>query len=243
MDKIISVTVEQMREVDRIMIDEIGVSILMMMENASRNIAVLTRMILGGSLKNKKIIILCGKGNNGGDGLGAARHLINFGANVICIISENASMLGKETRTQFYILKNINAKLIEFSDKNYYKIEAYIKSSDLIIDALLGYNMKGNPKKPISTLIHLSNNARKPILAIDIPSGLNGDTGLPNDPTMKATTTITLALPKVGLLKKSAREHVGKLYVADLSIPKKVYTKIGIEVPFLFENNEIMKIK
>ena len=127
-------------------------------------------------------------------------------------------------------------------DKGYSKIEEFIKNSDLIIDSLLGYNLKGNPRKPISTLIHLSNRGGKPILAIDIPSGLNGNTGLVSDPTIEAFATITLALPKVGLLKESAREHVGELYVADLSVPRKVYTKIGVEVSTLFGSDEILKV-
>lgn len=237
-----SVTVDQMREIDRLMVEDIGVSILMMMENASRNIAVLSRQILGGSLRDKKITVLCGKGNNGGDGLGAARHLINFGAAVTCILSERRENLGENAYVQFNVLKNIKAEIIEFSNAQISQIQEEIRKSDLIIDALLGYNLKGNPKEPIATLIHLANNAQKPILAIDIPSGLNGNTGEASRPTIKAVTTLTLALPKVGLLTENAKEYVGQLYVADLSIPKTVYEKIGIEVPVIFEKEEVVKI-
>lgn len=236
------VTVEQMREVDKLMVDEIGTSILMMMENASRNIAILCRRLLGGSVRSKRIVIFCGKGNNGGDGLGAARHLINFGGEVTCILSEGKENLGENADTQFNVLENMGAGIIEFSNEQINPIQEKINSSDLIIDALLGYNLKGNPKEPIATLINLSNEARIPILAVDIPSGLDGNTGRPHFPTIKASTTITLALPKVGLVTEKAKEYVGELYVADLSVPKNVYDKLGINIPVLFEHQEIVKV-
>ena len=242
MNNIPVVTVAQMREVDRVMVDEIGTSILMMMENASRNIAVLARKLLGGSVRSKRIVIFCGKGNNGGDGLGAARHLINFGGEVTCILSERKENLGGNTRAQFNILKNIDAAIIEFSNEQVNLIQEKTKNSDLIIDALLGYNLQGDPREPIASLINLSNNAGIPILAVDVPSGLDGNTGQPHLPTIKADTTITIALPKVGLMTEKAKEYVGKLYVADLSVPKEVYDKLGINIPVLFEHQEIVKV-
>jgi len=236
------VSIEQMREVDRLMVDEIGVSILMMMENASRNIAILSRKLLGGSIKNKHIVVLCGKGNNGGDGLGAARHLINFGGMVTCILSGRKENLGENARVQFNVLKNIDASIIEFSDQEEQIIQEKINNSDLVIDTLLGYNLKGNPKEPIATLINLSNSSGREVLAVDIPSGLDGNTGQPHAPAIKAKTTITLALPKVGLLTDLAREYVGELYVADLSVPLNIYTRLGISVTNIFEHEEIVRL-
>jgi len=235
-------TVDQMREVDRLMIDEIGVSILMMMENASRNIAMISRKLLEGNVRNKHIVVLCGKGNNGGDGLGAARHLINFGGTVTCILSEEKENLRENARVQFNVLKNIDAEIIEFSNEQISQIQEKIKNSDLIIDALLGYNLKGNPKEPIATLIRLANKSRRQILAVDIPSGLSGDTGDALEPTIKATATLTLALPKVGLLTEKAKEYVEELYLADLSVPAAVYRKLGIDAPVLFEHEDIVRI-
>jgi len=237
-----TVSVDQMREVDRLMVEEICVSILMMMENASRNIAILSRKLLGGNVSDKKIVILCGKGNNGGDGLGAARHLINFGGTVTCILSEHKENLGGNARVQLNVLKNIDATIIEFSDGETQLIQEKINNSDLVIDALLGYNLKGNPKGTIATLINLSNSAGRPILAVDIPSGLDGNTGQPHAPTIKARATITLALPKAGLTKDVAKEYVGELYVADLSVPSNVYRKLGISVPNVFEYEEVVKL-
>ncbi len=229
-----TVTTDQMQEVDRIMVDEIGVSILMMMENASRNIAILARKMLGGSVKGKNIVILCGKGNNGGDGLGAGRHLINFGADVKILLSVPPQELGKDAKVQHKVLENLQPPVFARNISSY---------GDLIIDALLGYNLDGNPREPIATIIKSANASGVPILAVDIPSGLQGDTGEPLPPTIKAHTTLTLALPKVGLTLKKAKEYVGELYLADLSVPKTVYEKIGINnIPVIFEKEEVVKI-
>lgn len=232
------VTVPQMREIDRIAVES-GISVLMMMENVSRNIASLARTILKGLVKDKNILVLCGKGNNSGGGLGSARHLINFGANVSCFLTTKPEQLSDAAKTQYQILKNTKANLFEFSEEN---LAQKLLDTDLIIDALLGYNLKGDPKESIATYIRLANQSQKPILAVDLPSGLSGDTGKAFNPTIKAFATLTLALPKVGLLTEEAKEYVGKLYLGDLSIPKIVYQKIGIEVPLLFEKENTVKI-
>ncbi len=237
-----AITVDQMREVDRLMVEEVGVSILMMMENASRNIASLTRKVLGGSVKNKKIVVLAGKGNNGGDGLGAARHLMNFGATLIVVLAEDESQLNENAKTQYEILKQSNIIVYQFSQVE--NLENKLKEeAQIIIDALLGYNLKGNPRGAYASLIESANKSGRPILAVDVPSGLDSDLGKANEPTIKAKYTLTLALPKAGLLKKEAEKCIGELYLADLSVPKTVYDQLGIDVPPLFEKHEIVKIK
>lgn len=242
MTSVPTVTVKQMREVDRMMVEDIGITIIMMMENASRNIAELGRKILGGSVKGKKIVILCGKGNNGGDGLGAARHLINYGAKVLCLLTTEVSELRPNARTQYDILHNTQAHVEAYHGPRCFSLLEEFVDADLLIDALIGYDLKGNPKEPLATFIKKANESEKPILAVDIPSGLDGDTGKPHSPTIKAHTTLTLALPKVGLLTEKAKEYVGELYIADLSVPSSVYEKLGISMPNIFENKEIVKV-
>lgn len=242
MTKIPTVTIEQMREVDKLMVEEIGVSIRMMMENASRNIAILARKMLGGSVKNKKIVILCGKGNNGGDGLGAARHLINYGARATCLLTTEVLELNADAKAQYEILKQTEANVRPYHGPDCFSLLEDFVVADLLIDALIGYNLKDAPREPISTFITKANESKRPILAVDIPSGLQADTGEPLFPTIKAQATLTLALPKLGLLTEKAKEYVGELYVADLSVPKTVYEKIDVEVPVIFEKEEIVKI-
>ncbi len=237
-----AVTIDQMREVDRIMVEEIGISILMMMENASRNIAVFSRTMLGGNVKNKKILILCGKGNNGGDGLGAARHLINFGATPILFLATKPEALGNDSIIQYNILKNTQASIYTYDTPDKELLKDLLCHADLIIDALLGYSLKGNPRPPIDTMIEDANQSGMPILSVDIPSGLDGNTGIAADSTIKASTTLTLALPKVGLTQDAAKHYVGELYLADLSVPSTIYKKLGINIPDMFEHEEIVKV-
>lgn len=242
MVKIPTVSIDQMKEVDRMMVEEIGISILMMMENASRNIATVARKMLNGSVKDKKIIVLCGKGNNGGDGLGAARHLINFGANVTCFLTTEVSELRPDARKQYDILHSMEAQIEAYHGTRCFSLLEEFSVADLLIDALIGYDLKGDPKEPIATFIAKANESKKPILAVDIPSGLSGNNGVGANPIIKADATITLALPKVGLLTDKAKKYVRELYVADLSVPKIVYEKIGIKAALIFGKKEIVKI-
>lgn len=239
----VAVTIEQMRGIDRLMVEEAGVSVLMMMENAARNTAVLSKKILGGSVKGKKITVLGGKGNNCGDGLGASRHLINFGADVTVILATNPRELGEHALTQFNILKKTSAQIISWDNANKKKIKDILNNSDLLIDALLGFSLKGNPREPIAEIIRNANESGVPILAVDIPSGLEGNSGKAYEPTIKAQTTLTLALPKIGMMKEIAREYVGDLYAGDIGVPKKVYDMLGIDVPVIFEHEEIVRVR
>lgn len=234
------VTVEQMKEVDRLMIEEIGVSIRMMMENASRSIAACTRELLRSEVKDKHVVVLCGKGNNGGDGLGAARHLINYGAHVNIVLTCFPEELVADAKAQYDVLTRTHANVYEFHLGNEQSLINLFKKADIIIDSLLGYNLKGNPREPIATTIQLANESKKPILAVDVPTGLDADTGKPKNPTIVSQNTITLALPKKGLIQPHAKKYVGNMFVADLSVPKEVYKRLGIDVPILFEKNTVI---
>lgn len=121
-------------------------------------------------------------------------------------------------------------------------IEADLLQSDQLIDALIGYSLRGKPSGPIARLISAANDSGRPIAALDIPSGLPGDTGMATDPTIRATTTLTLALPKVGLLRPEARPFVGRLYLADISVPQPVYDRLGIWVGTIFGESDIVRV-
>lgn len=113
---------------------------------------------------------------------------------------------------------------------------------DLILDALIGYGLSGDPRQPISGWIEKANRAGTPILALDAPSGLDITSGIPRNPCIAAAATLTLALPKVGLLTEEAKEKVGDLYLADVSVPPELYQRLGLDVPNLFEKDSILKI-
>ena len=226
-------TTPQMVEVDRLMIEEYQIELIQMMENAGRNFAELARCQLGGLVVGKSIAILCGAGNNGGGGLVAARHLHNWGANVSLKLAFDPSRLKEIPAHQWRILQQMGLDSNEETD---------LSKVDLILDALIGYGLSGDPRQPVAGWIDKANIAGRPILALDAPSGLDTTSGIPGNPCIKAAATLTLALPKMGLLTREAKDYVGDLYLADISVPPELYQHLGIEVPNLFEQDTILKV-
>jgi NAD(P)H-hydrate epimerase len=119
---------------------------------------------------------------------------------------------------------------------------AALHFADVVLDALIGYSLRGAPREPIASLVRAANASGRPLLALDIPSGLNGDSGEAYDPTIRGISTLTLALPKVGLTRPAAREWVGNLYVADISVPQVVYDRLGLDVGALFARSDIVPL-
>jgi NAD(P)H-hydrate epimerase len=228
---------DQMREVDRAMIEDIGITLIQMMENAGRHLATLARKMLGGGVQDKRIVVLAGRGNNGGGGLVAARRLANWGARISVILTAPPEDYRGVPAHQLAILRRMGAAIAAETTPF-----TSLHESDLILDALIGYGLRGTPKGTIADLIRAANASGAPITSLDAPSGLDTATGAVFDPCIRATATLTLALPKVGLLADAARAVVGKLYVADISVPPCVYAAMGIQVPNLFAEDEIVRV-
>lgn len=208
------VTVEEMAEVDRVMVDELGVALLQMMENAGRNLAVLVRHRMGGSATGRRVHVLAGTGGNGGGGLAAARHLLVAGADV-AVTMPRAPREGSATATQLASLRRLGAPVRTDGD-----VEG--READLVLDALLGYGQQGAPDAEIAALAGLAEG--RPTVALDTPSGLELVTGRTHEPTVRAEATMTLAAPKTGLDTHPA--HVGSLYLADISVPASVLATV-----------------
>ncbi len=216
-----AVTAEQMREVDRIAVSEFGLDLARMMENAGRSLAELAI----NSFHPGAVTILVGTGGNGGGGLVAARHLANRGVAVEVLLASTS--LSEVTDRQLNILRHIG---IEPRDRP--------SQTDLVIDALIGYSLSGDPRGRFAELIRWTED--HPVLSLDIPSGLDATTGMVGHPTIMASATLTLGLPKTGLV---ASPTVGELYLADISIPPAVYKAIGIDVPILFSESQIVRLR
>ncbi|UCF27467.1 MAG: NAD(P)H-hydrate epimerase [Chloroflexota bacterium] len=226
-------TTSQMVEVDRLMIEEYQIELIQMMENAGRNLAELAKRKLGGKVTGKTIACLCGAGNNGGGGLVAARHLHNWGAEISLVLAFEISRLKEIPAHQFKILTQMGLED---------RIDSDLPEADLIIDALIGYGLSGDPRQPVASWIEKANDSGIPVLALDAPSGLDATTGVPGNPCIKATDTLTLALPKTGLVTREVEDFVGELYLADISVPPELYQQMGIEVPNLFAEDSIIKV-
>jgi NAD(P)H-hydrate epimerase len=222
----------QMIEVDRLMIEEFGIDLLQMMENAGRDLADLAQRMVIGSLNGRTICVLCGRGNNGGGGMAAARHLHNRGAQVRLI--RLAGELKAAPARQWFSLQSLGLR-----NEPYFELA----KADLILDALIGYGLQGDPRPEVAVWIEKANASSVPILALDAPSGLDTTSGQAGQPTVRAEATLTLALPKTGLLAESAKPYTGKLFLGDISVPAALYQRIGVEVGTIFEKDTVIQIR
>ena len=241
-EKLRPISVAQMIEVDRLMIEDYGIVLLQMMENAGRGLAELAGQLLGGDSAGRKIVVLVGRGNNGGGGLVAARHLVNAAADVTVALAAPPGELGHVPEHQRFALARMK---VTGSDRvtGPSTLPQVLDGADLVLDALIGYGLHGVPREPIASFIRAANTSRAIRLALDLPSGLEGDRGMPFDPTLRADATLTLAWPKAGLLTTSARPVVGDLYVADISVPPGVYRAVGVNPGPLFARGPLVRLR
>ncbi len=230
---VVFVTADEMRKIDDMTIREFRVDVLMLMENAGRATAMLAMRMLQGTILGKRVACLVGGGNNGGDGMVAARHLANWGADVKVIVGTTKDKMKDVPLGQLHILEKMGVPILSTD----YALRDY----DLLIDGLIGYGLEGNPRDRVAMMIEGANSSGHPVLALDLPSGMNATTGEAYDPCIKATATLTLALPKTGFLSPSASPYVGDLYLADISIPRKVYQSFG-QQNILFQKETLLKV-
>ena len=223
------ITTAQMVEVDRVMIEDYGIELIQMMENAGRCLARLAQeRYLGSEQVGQRVAVLAGSGGNGGGAMVAARRLHNWGSRVEVALSKPAESLGGVPRHQLEILLKMGVPVVDRPGE-----------AVLIVDGLIGYSLRGDPRGRTADLIRWANEQPVPKLALDVPSGMDSTSGRVFDPAIEADATMTLALPKQGL------EHadVGELFLADISVPPAVYRSMGLEVGRLFVENDILRVR
>ena len=202
------------------MAEEIGISKLILMENAGLQLANIIQKQYSKN-KSKNILIVCGSGNNGGDGLVCARHLIQFADEItICLLNINGKLKTNEVKKNWNLIRGIKKikKMEIFQNKNFTKeFENEINKSDIIIDALFGTGLHGKLNNQVAFVINQINKSEKSIVAVDIPSGLNPlDGSIAND-VIIAELTVTFHKSKTGLLQRE--EITGKIIIVDIGIP------------------------
>lgn len=218
------ISADEMREVDRVAVDETGPSLLQMMEHAGLETAQLAIEMLGGRWAERRVVVLAGSGGNGGGGLCAARHLATRGVNVLAVLTRPAASLGGVAGTQLRTLREAPARVIHWAD-------AFdVNEADLVIDAVIGYGLRDAPRGPEMALIRAAQVALAPTLSLDVPSGVDADSGATPGVAVHPDRTLTLALPKRGL----RRGNAGELWLADLGIPPGVYARAGLAFPSPF---------
>ena len=214
-----AVTTEQMREVDRVAIEGVGPNLYQMMENAGRNLASLCVETLGEGWTTSPVVVLAGTGGNGGGGICAARHLANHGGQVTLVVSDVDRLAGVPAE-QLALFRAAGGRVAEIGDLR-------TLESALTVDAVLGYSLTGAPHGAASDLIGWMSQGDAPVLALDVPSGIDATSGDASGAHVPAATTLTLALPKTGL----AVDAVGDLWLADIGIPAGVLERAGVRLP------------
>jgi len=233
-----AITVEQMIEVDRRMIKDFGILLIQMMESAGRNLAVLTRRLLSGNATGKKVAVAVGPGNNGGGGMAAARNLSNYGAEVTVLNLASRGHDGAAAR-HLEILEKMGVPVLAGEDA----IDSdTIEAADAVIDALVGYSLEGAPRGRIGEAVERLNRTESLVISLDTPTGLYATSGEVFLPCVKADATMTLALPKTGLLGTRASDFVGRLFLADISVPPMLYTEMGLDVGPIFSRETIIEL-
>jgi NAD(P)H-hydrate epimerase len=218
-----SLTREEVRDVDRRAIEEFGLPGIVLMENAGRGTAeLLIEQNIGGP-----VVIVAGKGNNGGDGFVIARHVENYGFDVRVLLFADPHELTGDALTNYRVISAAGMRIRECAraDREEWKDE--LRSASWIVDALLGTGTRGRVREPFGTVIEEINASGVPVLAVDLPSGLDCDTGEPLGPCVRAVHTATFAAPKRGFESPGAAAYTGKMHVIDIGVPRSLLTRLG----------------
>jgi NAD(P)H-hydrate epimerase len=216
-----SVSREAMRELDRRAVREFGIPGLILMENAGRGAADVACSLLSG--RPSPVVVVCGKGNNGGDGFVVARHLHNRGhlARIFYLGDLAAIPEGTDPHVNAGIARRMGLPLEEVRDGgDVGSLRDALDGADLVVDAIFGTGLTGEVRGIGRSAIEVILEAGRPVLAIDIPSGIDGNEGTVLGVAVRATATATFAAAKHGLVRGAGPEHAGEIHVVEISIPR-----------------------
>jgi NAD(P)H-hydrate epimerase len=215
----------EVRDVDLRALDELGMPGIVLMENAGRGAAeLLERLGING-----RVAVCAGRGNNGGDGFVIARHLENRGFDVRVLLFADSQKLAGDAATNFHILRAAGTPVFEYHTAT--KLDTWaadLRSSAWIVDALLGTGMQGTVREPTATVIHHINNSGVPVLAVDLPSGLDCDTGQPLGVCVRAAHTATFVSRKLGFDAPGADLFTGQVHTIDIGVPRSLLSQFAV---------------
>jgi NAD(P)H-hydrate epimerase len=231
-------TAEEMQELDRKAIETYRIPGIVLMENAGRGAAEVISNFFP-EIHNKKVAIIAGKGNNGGDGFVIARYLLNQGVYVRVYLLTDPKGLRGDAETNFSIFHRMKGEVVSVpSSKDYVKVKRDLEKFDILVDGIFGTGLDAEVRGYYREVIDHLNTLQRPIVAVDIPSGLDADTGKPLGTAVRASLTITFGLPKIGHLIPPGLDYVGKVRVIDIGIPKRLVEDEKIPT-YLLEKEEI----
>ncbi len=217
----VRLTRKQVREVDRLAVERYGMPSIVLMENAARAVAEEAWMMLQ-QRAGRSVLILCGGGNNGGDGLAAARHLHNRGVDVQIALTTDPDGYKGDALTNYNIIRKMGLPCEAAAADRLHR-----KAYDLVIDAIFGTGLTQCPRPPFEQLAAAVNSMEVDVLAVDIPSGLDCDTGKPLGPCIRARQTVTFVATKVGFAAPEASEFTGDVTIADIGCPRELIDQVA----------------
>ncbi len=226
------VTGSQMAAVDTAMAEVCGLELVQVMETAGRAVAIVTRQVWRRGGAGGAVVVLCGSGGNGGDGFVCGRYLHGWGIPVELWPMRPSGELHGLAGHQCEVCRRIGMTIVEPD------CAPAFGTAGLIVDGLFGFGLSAPPRDRAAALIEAANAAASPTLAIDIPSGIDSTTGVAMEPAIAAAWTVTLGLPKVGLVRAAGPDHAGRVIVADIGIPAAAYRAAGIPETAVFHDTE-----
>lgn len=227
-------TAAEMRAVDRRAISEFGISGTTLMENAGRRIFETMERVLN-PLTGRRVLVVCGRGNNGGDGFVTARLLFQHGVTVSCALLGEITVLAGDARAAADRLQNAGLPIQEISTED--QIKRLVSNHDVIVDAIFGTGLNSAPRGLAAAAINAINGSDTTVFAADIPSGVDSDTGAAYEPAVRAHHTVTMGMAKLGLWLYPGRTLAGQVHVAEIGFPKELTSSVGNT--FLVEKSDI----
>lgn len=210
---------EQVRDIDRRAVEEYGLSGAVLMENAGRGAAELLMSLDS----NGQVMVCAGRGNNGGDGFVIARHLENHGIDVRVLVFGGREQFRGDAAINLHVVERAGTSLRFFGNPiDAQDLQAELNDAEWIVDALLGTGTRGEIREPYGTVIRTINNAAARVLAVDLPSGLDCDTGQPMGTAVRADHTATLVARKLGFDAPGAQAYTGTVHVIDIGVPRRM---------------------
>jgi NAD(P)H-hydrate epimerase len=229
------ITPQQMGTLDNRTIEEVGLPGIVLMELAARGVMQDVEQLLGGRLAGARVLVVCGGGNNGGDGFAVARRLLNAGAEVRAALVADREKVEGDARTNLEIYERLGGAVLEVKEEG--DLEG-LPAADLIVDALLGTGIRGGARGLPARAIEAINAMPAPVVAVDIPSGIDGATGAAGGPAVQAALTSTFGEIKIGHLIPPGLDHAGRITRVDIQIPPRFLD--DVEVPlYLIEGEDV----
>lgn len=240
-----TLTNAQTQAIYRLMVEEYGLGQHVLVENAGRSLGALARRLVRSNMDGQPITVLAGAGNCGAAGLATARYLVGAGADVTVILARPLDLLSPVAAHQHRVFTRMSIKCFTQGEISLLKLIGLLRQSVLVLDALIGGGLRGWPTGAEAFLIQALRQAGRPVLALDLPSGLPPDGERPpkSDLAVRAEATLALGLPRVAHTQLTSFKSLGELYLAEAGIPPTVYSRLGLTVGPLFSASEIILLR